>query len=71
MTAYSITPAATPTIPTGSLLQRVAAAIHTSRVREETARTYRKLLVADDHTLSDLGVTRQEVLRLIEDLGAR
>lgn len=72
MTAYSTNPASAAPLAQGStILQRISAAIHASRVREETARTYSKLLCADDHTLADLGVTRLEVLQLLEDLNRR
>jgi uncharacterized protein YjiS (DUF1127 family) len=71
MTAYTSNPDyAAPVARPGSLLQRLFSERKARRLREETARTYRMLLCADDHTLSDLGVTRLDVLKLLEDLDA-
>jgi uncharacterized protein YjiS (DUF1127 family) len=69
MTAYSSDPAyAAPAAPATTMLQRLLSARQAGRLREENARAYRNLLSADDHTLSDLGVTRLDVLKLLKDL---
>jgi uncharacterized protein YjiS (DUF1127 family) len=57
--------------PTAGLFQRFVARRLARREKERAVQTYRQLLEGDDHTLCDLGVTRQDVLRLLTELEAR
>jgi uncharacterized protein YjiS (DUF1127 family) len=57
--------------PATSIFRRITAALKSSRLRDESARTYRELLCAEEHVLLDLGVTRLEVLRLLEEINVR
>lgn len=72
MTAYP-TPSQTESFLAApfSALRRIMEGLRAKRVREETAHTYSRLLEADDHILSDLGVTRLEVLHLLQELQTR
>lgn len=72
MTAYP-TPSQTESFLAApfSALRRIRDGLQVKRAREETAQTYRRLLEADDHILTDLGVTRIEVWQLLQDLQTR
>jgi uncharacterized protein YjiS (DUF1127 family) len=70
MTAFANIATATRNHPDTSLLGRIVAALHANRLREETAKTYRDLLKAEDHILNDLGVTRDDVRLLLDQLTA-
>jgi uncharacterized protein YjiS (DUF1127 family) len=72
MTAYATNPAhAAPIARPWGLLQLLRAALRARRQRKDIARSYAMLLGADDYRLSDLGVTRHDVLRMIADIDAR
>ncbi len=57
--------------PATAIFRRITAVFHSSHLRDEGTRTYRELLCAEDHVLLDLGVTRLEVLQLLEEINVR
>ncbi len=54
--------------PVSGLVHRLLERRQARRAQAQDAEIYRRLLDSDDHTLCDLGVTRHDVLRLLNAL---
>jgi uncharacterized protein YjiS (DUF1127 family) len=57
--------------PRQSFLGRVISGLAARRNRDDLAKIYHELLLADDHILRDLGVTRHDVMRMRASLFAK
>ncbi len=53
------------------VFRRIAEALQARRVHRQTVTTYRELLCADDHFLHDLGVTRDDIRQLLDEIAPR